>query len=328
MPHGTESTYLLPILRKERTRFVSCLYQNSSTACSRITPKFLPPQRETQCHFLFCASPQSHYGDLNHLGAILPEDPLLTDCAHPAPRLRPEDVARKVHSFLLRDKLYTNVQMVRRPLQQLRYWLGVCSLGVSLTLSQRWPLTTAVTASTGQLPRAAGTFHQSWLCIQCGRYKGTCGSESSQAFRCQFLRPPAGIWGTGLGTKWDPSGQCFSKEAPVASDTELAASITSHRQEWIVGGWCLEPQHLQWDTCEKMVAPSSCLLSRSECFGTQDPHHMRRQDTASEFLKKQCLPPHAGILPIPFLWAGEAQPTSLLAPRKASPFLLPCHYKP
>jgi len=30
----------------------------------------------------------------------------------------------KVHSFLLRDKVYTDVQRVRRPLQQLGHWRG------------------------------------------------------------------------------------------------------------------------------------------------------------------------------------------------------------
>lgn len=81
----------------------------------------------SQCHLLFCRSPDSHYGDLNYFGAILPGDPLLTDCAdcaYPAPRLGAEDVATKVHSFLLREELYTDVQMVRRPQQQLRHWLG------------------------------------------------------------------------------------------------------------------------------------------------------------------------------------------------------------
>ena len=83
----------------------------------------------SQCHLLFCRSPQSCYGDLNHFGAILPEDPLLTDCAHPTPRLGPEDMAMKAHSFLLRDELYADVQTVRRPPQQLRHWLGAMKPG-------------------------------------------------------------------------------------------------------------------------------------------------------------------------------------------------------
>lgn len=128
----------------------------------------------------------------------------------------------------------------------------------------------------------------------------TCGCESSQAFRCHLLRPPAGIWGTGLGTKWDPSGWRSSKDAPLISDRELAASITSHGQKWVVRlgwEWCLEPQHLQWDTCEKMVASSSC----------QDPNALEaripttRGDRTlpTNSLKKQPFPLRAGILPIP-----------------------------
>lgn len=62
------------------------------------------------------------------------------------------------------------------------------------------------------------------------------GCEASHAFRCQLLRPSAGIWGTGLGTKRDLLGKYFSKEAPLALETELAASIASQKQEQVAQG--------------------------------------------------------------------------------------------
>lgn len=83
----------------------------------------------SQCDLLFCRSTQSHCGDLNHFAAILTEDRLLIDFTHSTPRQRPQDAAVKAHSFLLRDKLYADVQTVRRPPQHLRHWLGALKPG-------------------------------------------------------------------------------------------------------------------------------------------------------------------------------------------------------
>lgn len=77
--------------------------------------------------------------------------------------------------------------------------------------------------------------------------------------------------------------------------------------------WYLEPQHLQWDTCEKMVTLSSC----------QDPNALEARICTTRgdrtlpmnSLKKQPCPLCAGILPIPIdsLWSGEVQLPSLPA---------------
>lgn len=191
------------------------------------------------------------------------------------------------------------------------------SRGVSLSLSQRWPRTSIITASAWELPRAAAMFHQSLSYIQCRRFKGMHGCESSQAFRCQLLRPPAGIWGKQIGTKWNPSGQCFSKETPLALDTELAASIASHRQEWIARGWwwCLEPS-------ETLVGrwwfPAPVSFEGLNALGARTPTTRGDRTPPINPLKKQHLPPRAGILLIliPSL-SAEAQPTFLLAAQES-----------